>query len=146
MATNGQFTLAPFTARLAGSAFLVFATYNPSGYSYYHWALDPGTGPLALKIMAGLAIALCYSAVLRVITAALRRSGLIVGTLAGLLLSAELVIVLLPGHVSLSWKNWLAVAQYAVLVSFALLIAFGISWSHVIERLTGQQQKRYVRR
>jgi len=25
------------------------------------------------------------------------------------------------------------------------VIAFGISWSHLIERLTGQQQKRYVR-
>ncbi len=145
MAAKGrQFTVVPFTLRLVSSALLVFATYNPSGYSYYHWAIGGG-GPPALKIMVGLALVLLYAGVLRVIVAAFRRSGLIVGTLAGILFSVELVIVLLPGDVSLTWRGWVLIAQYTVLGALTLMIAFGISWSSIIERLTGQQQKRYVR-
>jgi hypothetical protein len=146
MAIKGQqFTVVPFTVRLVCSALLVFATYNPSGYSYYHWVIDGG-GPVALKIMVGLAMALLYAAVLRVIGAAFRRSGLIVGAFAGILFSIESVIVLLPRDVSLSWRGWVLIGQYTVLSALTLMIAFGISWSHVVERLTGQQQKRYVGR
>jgi hypothetical protein len=145
MATNRQFTLVPFAVRLASSAFLVFATYNPSGYSYYHWAINPHGGAPALKVVVGLAIILLYAAVLRVVVAAFRRSGLILGVAAGLFFSSEIVIVLLPADASLSWRGWMLVAQYAVLVAVARVIAFGISWSYIIERLTGQQQKRYVR-
>jgi hypothetical protein len=145
MAANRQFTLVPFTVRLTSSAFLVFATYNPSGYSYYHWAIDPHGGAPALKVAVGLAIILLYAAVLRIVLAAFRRSGFILGAAAGLFLSSEIVIVLLPGDASLSWRGWMLVGQYAVLVAVALVMAFGISWSHIIERLTGQQQKRYVR-
>jgi hypothetical protein len=36
------------------------------------------------------------------------------------------------------------VSEYVMLLAFALLLAFGVSWSAWIERLTGQQQKRYV--
>jgi hypothetical protein len=146
MAATRQFTLVPFAARLAISIFLVFATYNPSGYSYYHWAIDTHGGPPALKVMVGLAIALLYTAVLRVIVAAFRRSGLALATLAGLLFGGEAVIVLLPDGGPLSWNGWVLIGQYIVLVALGLIIAFGISWSHIIERLTGQQQKRYVRR
>jgi hypothetical protein len=146
MAAKGQqFTVVPFTLRLVCSALLVFATYNPSGYSYYHWAIGSGGDPPALKIMVGLALALLYAGVLRVIIAAFRRSGLIVGTLAGILFSIELVIILLPHDVSLTWRGWVLIAQYTVLGTLTLTIAFGISWSSMIERLTGQQQKRYVR-
>jgi hypothetical protein len=88
---------------------------------------------------------LLYAAILRVVVAAFRRSGLILGVAAGLFFSSEIVIVLLPADASLSWRGWMLVAQYAVLVAVALVIAFGISWSYIIERLTGQQQKRYVR-
>lgn len=146
MAIKGQqFTVVPFTLRLVCSALLVFATYNPSGYSFYHWTVNGG-GPTALKIMVGLALALLYAAVLRVIGAAFRRSGVIVGAIAGFLFSIESVIVLLPRDVSLSWRGWVLVVQYAVLGALTLMIAFGISWSYLIERLTGQQQKRYLRR
>ena len=36
MASNG-FSLSSYLARLVAALVLVFATYNPSGYSYYHW-------------------------------------------------------------------------------------------------------------
>jgi hypothetical protein len=144
MATDHQFTLIPFTARLASSAFLVFATYNPSGYSYYHWASDGHGGAPALKVVVGLAIILLYAAILRVIVAAFRRSGLILGAVAGILLSGEIVIVLLD-DAAFSWRGWMLVGQYAILVALAVVMGFGISWSYIIERLTGQQQKRYVR-
>ena len=35
-----RFTFGSFLGRALLAALLVFATYNPSGYSYYHWLSD----------------------------------------------------------------------------------------------------------
>ena len=47
--TSAEFDWAGFFMRLAGSLFLVLATYNPSGYSFTHWLKDAfsnsGLGP-----------------------------------------------------------------------------------------------------
>jgi hypothetical protein len=38
-----------------------------------------------------------------------------------------------------------ALVQYALLIAVAAVMAAGLTWSYLIERLTGQLQKRYVR-
>jgi hypothetical protein len=145
MAAKRRFTFPPFLTRLLGSALLVFSTYNPTGYSYYHWLMTSDTGSPALKTMVGFIIVLLYAAILRIVAAAFHRSGLIVGAVAAILLVIEVMMVALPQDISVSWQGWLMLGQYAVLAAATLVIAFGTSWSHLIERLTGQQQKRYVR-
>ena len=35
-----QFSLVSFILRSSGAALIVFATFNPSGYSYYNWVND----------------------------------------------------------------------------------------------------------
>lgn len=42
--------------RMLAVLFLVTATYNPSGYSYWHWAFRSDTNYWALKIFLGLLI------------------------------------------------------------------------------------------
>jgi hypothetical protein len=145
MAAKRRFTFPPFLTRLLGSAFLVFSTYNPTGYSYFHWLVTSDSGSPALKVTVGFVIVLLYAIVVRIIAAAFHRSGMIVGALAAILLIVELLIVTLPRDISVSWQGWLVLGQYALLTAAVLVIAFGTSWSHLIERLTGQQQKRYVR-
>jgi hypothetical protein len=84
-----------------------------------------------------------YYALFRVIFAALRRSGLIVAGLAVVLLLGEFAFLVGPrpgSHVNI------ALIQYALLSAVAVVVAVGVSWSHLIEQLTGQLQKRYVRR
>jgi Family of unknown function (DUF6524) len=44
--------------------FGVFATYNPSGYSYYHWLQHDG-GYVSLRVLAGVALAIFYVVYLR---------------------------------------------------------------------------------
>jgi hypothetical protein len=145
MAVKQESVLSSFVMRLLASLLLVFSTYNPTGYSYYHWLMNGSLSPIALKVFVGIGLALAYGVVLTVTFAAFRRAGLIVGGLAALLFSIELAILLVPIPRGASWQSWLVLGQYSVLFALAVVIAFGVSWSHLIERLTGQQQKRYVR-
>jgi hypothetical protein len=145
MADKQESVLGSFVMRLLASLLLVFSTYNPTGYSYYHWLMNGSLSPVALKVFVGIGLALAYGVVLTVTFAAFRRAGLIVGGLAALLFSIELAILLVPIQRGASWQSWLVLGQYSMLFALAVVIAFGVSWSHLIERLTGQQQKRYVR-
>ena len=43
---------------------VVFATYNPSGHSYWHWATATG-GSTALKVLAGIALLTLLVAIVR---------------------------------------------------------------------------------
>jgi hypothetical protein len=136
MATKHHSPLTALLARVLSSLLLVFSTYNPTGYSYYHLVMDGANAPLALKILAGTALVILYAVVLSVMTAAFGR--LIVGGLAAALLGTTAAMILFS-------DNWIILGQYGVLTSIALVIALGMSWSRLIEKLTGQQQKRYVR-
>jgi type IV secretory pathway VirB2 component (pilin) len=145
MAVKQEAVLTSFVMRLVCSLLLVFSTYNPTGYSYFHWLTGGTAAPVALKVVVGIGLVLVYGVVLTVMFAAFRGAGLIVGGLAALLFSAELVLVVMSVQHDTSWRSWMLLGQYSVLLAIALVIAFGVSWSHLVERLTGQQQKRYVR-
>lgn len=143
--TVGAGAVAYFFARLFLSLFLVLSTYNPSGYSYVDWVAESGPGPLSLKVTLGLGLVIIYYAVLRIVYGALRRPGLTFGGIAALLFVTELVSLTVATPSYRSFGFVLLLAQYILLIAFALVIAFGVSWSSLIERLTGQLQKRYVR-
>jgi len=51
---NGTFGLSGIVSRALLSLFVVFATYNPSGRSYYHWAL--ASGPWLPRVLLGLVL------------------------------------------------------------------------------------------
>ena len=142
---GSHFSGSSLVVRLLVSLSLVFATYNPTGYSFYHWALDSGSGPLSLKLLAGLSLLMVYYAAFRIVLAAFRRSGVIVATLVVILCVVELAL-LTPRPTESSRQLYITAGQYVVLLAIAILVSFGISWSLLIERLTGQLQKRYVRR
>jgi uncharacterized membrane protein YdbT with pleckstrin-like domain len=135
-----------FFFRFLLSLLLVFSTYNPTGYSFYHWATDPGEGLLSVKATVALALAMLYYAIFRVVFAAFRRSGLIVAGLAAVLFVGGLVSVVVPWRSQPHWHFNILVGQYVILCVVAIVVSFGVSWSHLIEQLTGQLQKRYVRR
>ena len=51
-----SFSLASFLLRWLVALVLVFATFNPTDYSYYRWVAGMGGGNLALKALAGVAL------------------------------------------------------------------------------------------
>lgn len=111
---------------------LVLATFNPSGWSYYHWLTSAPTAITAVKAFAGVLLLIGWLGCLRTAYVALGLVG--TGLLTALL--ATLVWMLIDYHV-------IDVAGRSTLVWIGLVIAgivlgIGVSWSLVRSRLTGQ--------
>lgn len=117
-----------FVAALA----LVLLSFNPSGWSFYHWvtaAAPQITPPMAL---AGIALLIGWVVFLR---ATMRSLG-IGGVLLALAFFAVLVwVVVYYGW--LSMQNTRAVIWIALVV-IAAILSMGLSWSHIRRRLSGQ--------
>lgn len=133
-----EFTFSGFLARWLASLFIVFATYNPSGYSYYHWVMTDGDDALSLKVAAGLALATGYLVAARISRSAVGTSGFVTGLVAVILFSYGVASMVSSGG-SLG-----TALHYVYLTALATTIAIGISWSHMKHRLTGQRTTRTV--
>lgn len=121
-----------FLLRWLGAAALVFATYNPTEWNILRWGLANGSANLPVTVLAGLILLVGYVIYLR---ATFRSIGVIgIGLVLALLAAIGWVLAdrgwLDPANTQL--MTWLALA------SASLILAIGISWSHVRRRLTGQ--------
>ena len=107
--------------RFAAALILVYATFNPEGVSYYHWAIQPlvrgAIGFTALKAVAGIVLLIGWL----VFVQAAQRSLGIKGVLVTLALFVAIVWLLAEWRV-LSLGNMRAVG-HVVLVVIALLLA-----------------------
>jgi hypothetical protein len=134
--TSAEFDWAGFFIRLAGTLALVLATYNPSGWSFVHWVSESfgegggGLGPehfvVGVILLIGWVILL--SATQRSMgTLGLVLEGLLFGGIVWLLIDVGILDV-----DSVSEFTWI------VLIILSVMLAIGLSWSHVWRRLTGQ--------
>jgi hypothetical protein len=126
------FGLSGFFLRLAAALFVVFATYNPSGFSYYHWVVRRWASdwPLQLPLLPVLVIA--YLLLLRSTFRGLRETGVLLmvallGALAWLLLDLRLIRISDGADLAL-----------VLLYMLAALLGIGVSWMWVWTRITGQ--------
>jgi hypothetical protein len=129
---------AGIAARLLAALVLVFATYNPEGYSFYHWAIAPllgqttSTGPASVKFLLGILLLGGWGVFLN----ATRRSIGMGGAALVIAISGALVWILLDfGIVSASSARGIS---YVVLLCLSVLLAVGMSWSHVSKAMSGQ--------
>jgi hypothetical protein len=138
--TSGGLALRFFSA-LA----LVYATFNPTGYSFYHWALWPlfhrsapaavstsGGGPAALKVLVGL---LLFAGWVVFVQATKRSLGLL-GAFLALAISAAGIWLLVSWRVFAVGGNTLV---HIGLIVVSVILTAGLSWSHFTRKLTGQQ-------
>jgi hypothetical protein len=58
---------------------LVLATYNPSGYSFYHWMMAPPPGVTAMKALLGVVLLIGWVICLRTAFVALGWLGVALG-------------------------------------------------------------------
>ena len=132
MATPGSFGGGAFLLRLLIAAVLVFATYNPSGTSYYDW-LKATLGAIAPeKAFLGVVLAIGWVFYLRATWKSLGPLGLVMtlaffGTLLWLIIDRGLVSV--ESRTTVVWL---------VEIILVFVLAVGVSWSHVRRRLSGQ--------
>ena len=125
--------------RMLGALVLVYATFNPTGHSYFHWVVAPligmaapTGGSSALKFLVGVLLVIGWVVVLQ----ATRRSIGLTGAFLALALCGGLIWLLIEQHV-VSPTGSAAIAHIA-LVAIALVLGVGMSWSLLSRRLTGQ--------
>ena len=134
--SSSEFSFMSFVWRLAATLALVLLTYNPSRFSYWGWlrhaqssetaSLGPEHFVVGVILLIGWVILL--SATQRSLgTFGLMLGGLLLGGIVWLLVDFGILSV----H-SVSSATWIG------LVCIAVLLAIGLSWSHVWRRLTGQ--------
>jgi hypothetical protein len=130
---------AGLVTRVIGALALVYATFNPTGRSYFHWAIAPligvsapTGGSAALKFLLGMVLLIGWVVVLQ----ATRRSIGLTGAVLALAVCGGLIWLLVEQHV-VSPTGSAAIAHIA-LVAIGLVLGVGMSWSLVSRRLTGQ--------
>jgi 4-amino-4-deoxy-L-arabinose transferase-like glycosyltransferase len=126
-----HFTAISVLLRWFVALFGVFATYNPSGYSYFHW-VQQGHGQVALRVFAGVALVIFYVVHLRATLRSLGPIGIglataLFGSIAWLLTQWHVVDLARPDDQS--------VVSLAITAS---VLGVGMSWSAIRYRISGQ--------
>jgi len=133
-----DFNLASFAWRLAGVFVLVIATYNPTRFSYVRWLTatmgDPERSLGPEHFVVGIVLVTGWTILIVATQKSLGALGLllaaaIIGGVVWWLTDLELISV-----ASVSMMTWV------ILLCLSLLLAVGLSWSHVWRRLTGQYE------
>jgi hypothetical protein len=126
--------------RMLAVLFLVTATYNPSGYSYWHWVFRSDAGYWALKIFLGLLIIFGFVFCTYSTWRSLR---IMLSVPLILLIGASLWLLSDWGIVDLS--DWLQ-RTLALESALVLLLGTGVSFSLIRYRLSGQLDSRPLTR
>jgi hypothetical protein len=127
-----KFTFSSFGFRFLFSAVLIFATYNPEGYSYYDWIKAAFPSISIEQAFVGVALIIGWVIFLR---ATLRSLGLIGLVLAFAFFGLLLGVMFKWGWLSLDASKMMT---YIVEILLAVVLAIGMSWSHIRRRLSGQ--------
>ena len=129
---RNQFSWSNFSIRFGVALILVFASYNPAGLSYYHWAVLNLTDINPLMALSGLALLIGWVIFIR---ATLRSLGPI-GIVLALAFFACIFWAIIDWGL-ISTDNTPAIT-YILQSIICLLLATGMSWSHLRRRMSGQ--------
>ena len=127
-----DFTAGGFLGRWIFSAALVFGTYNPSSYSLVGWVMDDDFVIGPVPAIVSLILLIAWIVFLRATFLSMGWLGIILG---GALSAAFLWLLVDLGVLSLDKPHMIA---WLVLLVLSLILAAGLSWSHIRRRLTGQ--------
>jgi hypothetical protein len=131
MAAAPGISLSGALVRIALAVTLVLATFNPTGYSLFHWITEAPVAVTPGKALAVLALVIGWVVCLRTAFIALGRFGLLLGVaLFGVLVwfLVDRDVIALSG----SGIVWVA------LVVVGVLLGIGLSWSLIRAKATGQ--------
>ncbi len=134
MALSNTITGSGILMRLIFACILVFATYNPSGHSFYHLVKSYPDQAIALPLLAFLGVILLIGWVVY-----LRAAGRSLG-LIGIILAVAFfgTLVWLAIYYDILSLNKPDILIYVIQFVICAVLTVGISWSHIRRRLTGQ--------
>ena len=119
--------------RFVAAFALVFLTFNPTGWSYWHWAsasIPQGVSPPV--VLAGIALVIAWGVF---VSATARSIGLVGALLWTALFGALVWTAVYYGWLSLENRGAMT---WVGLVVVAAVLALGMSWSHLRRQMTGQ--------
>ena len=123
---------AGFGLRLLFAVALVFLTYNPAGYSFYHWVLQGGNSALPLKVFSAVLLIIGWTIYLRATKNSLSFFGLL---LASAFFASLIWLLIDWGVFRIDSSHMIT---YLVMIGLSLILAIGLYWSHIRRRLSGQ--------
>jgi hypothetical protein len=126
-----MFGLINFLLRLLFTLFVVFATYNPSGRSFFHWAKS-GEAPATMVAVAAIMLLAAYAFLIRSTWRSIKPLGALLVVVFLALFNAMLVDL---GIVPVLTEGVFAAM---CLTSLSVLLAVGVSFSAIRARLSGQ--------
>jgi len=132
MASNTSFGWDGFLLRFVFSIIVVFASYNPEGFSYFDWVYQALPDFTVLKAFSGVVLLICWVILIRATLGSLGFIGIVLATAF-----FGLAIWLIIDVLGLSTDN-LRVITYIISIMLASVLSIGVSWSHVRRRITGQ--------
>ncbi len=128
-----------FLLRLVFALALVYATYNPEGYSYYHWIKaslnHPETGlrgSNALKFLIGVLLLAGWAVYANATRNSLGAFGV------GLILALCAGVIWLFAEMNLFDPDNVRTIVHLTEMVVGIVLALGMSWSHISRRLSGQ--------
>ena len=127
-----EFDALGFLLRVVFAMLLVFGTYNPTDFSYVRWAFsgDAEFGPVTALV--GVALLIAWIVFLRATFLSLGWLGIILGAA---LFGCFIWLLIDIGWLSMDSTSAIT---WLVLLLISLILAVGMSWSHIRRRLTGQ--------
>lgn len=127
-----EFTWSSIAIRWLFAMLLVFCSYNPEGYSYYHWLTQDINENTALKGFAGVVLVIGWAIYIRATFHALGAIGIILA----ISFFGTLVWVIID-------QGWIAadnikVLSYIALIIMSWVLTTGMSWSFIRRKMSGQ--------
>lgn len=132
MSRTNNFTLGSFGVRLIAALLLILATYNPTEYSYFDWAIQPLPAFTVLKGFVGVVLLIAWTVFIRATGRGLGAFGIV---LASAFFGTGVWLI-----IDLGWLpvDSVEAVTWIVEVVIACVLAIGMSWSHVRRRMSGQ--------
>lgn len=127
-----NFSFSSFGLRFLFSVILVFATYNPEGYSYFDWVVGQFPSMTVEQAFVGVLLLIGWVIFLR---ATFRSLGLIGLSLAFAFFGLLIAVLFKWGWITLEASK---TVEYIIEILFAVVLAVGMSWSHIRRRMSGQ--------
>lgn len=126
-----RFDFGDFVQRWVIALVLVFATFNPTGFSFLT-LIDEGSIGLPYKVLAAVVLAIGYVIFLRATWRSIGPFGII---LVVALFGAIFWVLTDIGLLDIGNRE---LVTWLILVVAATVLGVGVSWSHVRRRLSGQ--------
>lgn len=131
-----DFSWPNFFIRLLFALILVYATYNPSGYSFFHWAKEALFGEASTLsppfAMSAIVLLIGWTIFIRATLRSLGAFGL------SLALAFFAIIVWWLIDIGLIGLGSVSILSYILLFILSAILATGMSWSHLRRRMSGQ--------